>query len=80
MRITKHEEEHELMKVVGFKINPHNKRVNSLEEIFKLQEYWTGKKENLPYEIDGIVVFVNDNEEYERTDVIGKAPRLENCF
>ncbi|MEK7478783.1 MAG: NAD-dependent DNA ligase LigA, partial [Patescibacteria group bacterium] len=74
--ITKHEEEHELMKSWGFKINPHNKRAVSLEEIFKLQEYWTGKKrENLPYEIDGIVVFVNDNKEYERAGVIGKAPR-----
>jgi len=74
--ITKHEEEHELLKSWGFKINPHNKRVSSLEEIFKLQEYWTGKKrENLPYEIDGIVVFVNNNKEYERAGVIGKAPR-----
>lgn len=74
--ITKHEEEHELLRSWGFKINPHNKRAASLEEIFKLQEYWTGKKrDNLPYEIDGIVVFVNDNKEFERVGVIGKAPR-----
>jgi len=74
--ITKHEDEHELLRSWGFKINPHNKRVSSLEEIFKLQEYWTGKKrEGLPYEIDGIVVFVNDNKEFERAGVIGKAPR-----
>ncbi|MHB9019506.1 MAG: NAD-dependent DNA ligase LigA [Minisyncoccota bacterium] len=74
--ITKHEEEHELLKSWGFKINPHNKRVDSLEEIFKLQDYWTGKKRDaLPYEIDGIVVFVNDNKEFERAGVIGKAPR-----
>ena len=74
--ITKHEEEHELLKSWGFKINPHNKRVDSLEDIFKLQDYWTGKKrDDLPYEIDGIVVFVNDNKEFERAGVIGKAPR-----
>jgi len=74
--ITKHEEEHELLKSWGFKINPHNKRVDSLEDIFKLQDHWTGKKrENLPYEIDGIVVFVNDNKEFERAGIIGKAPR-----
>ena len=74
--ITKHEEEHELLRSWGFKINPHNKRVSSLKEIFKLQEYWTGKKrDNLPYEIDGIVVFVNDNKEFERVGIIGKAPR-----
>jgi len=74
--ITKHEEEHALLKSWGFKINPHNKRVGSLEEIFKLQNYWTGKKrDDLPYEIDGIVVFVNDNREFERAGVIGKAPR-----
>ncbi|MEK7462975.1 MAG: NAD-dependent DNA ligase LigA, partial [Patescibacteria group bacterium] len=79
--ITKHEEEHELMKSWGFKINPHNKRAGSLEEIFKLQEYWTGKKrDNLPYEIDGIVVFINDNKEYERAGVIGKAPRAGIAF
>jgi DNA ligase (NAD+) len=74
--VTKHEEEHELLRSWGFKINPHNRRVSGLEEVFKLQEYWTGKKrDDLPYEIDGIVVFVNDNKEFERAGVIGKAPR-----
>jgi len=79
--ITKHEEEHDLLKSWGFKINPHNTRVNTLEDIFKLQEYWTGKnRDNLPYEIDGIVVFVNDNKEFERAGVIGKAPRAGIAF
>ena len=79
--ITKHEEEHGLMKSWGFKINPHNKRAGSLEEIFKLQEYWTGKKrDSLPYEIDGIVVFINSNKEYETAGVIGKAPRAGIAF
>lgn len=79
--IIKHEQEHELLKSWGFKINPHNTRVDKLEDIFKLQEYWTGKRrDNLPYEIDGIVVFVNDNKEFERAGVIGKAPRAGIAF
>jgi len=70
-----HEEEHLLLKSLGFKTNPHNKPANSLEEVFEFRNYWEKNRDKIPYEIDGIVVIVNDNKIFEAGGVIGKAPR-----
>ncbi len=71
-----HEEEHAALKSYGFKVNPDNARTPTLKEVFKIHDDWAGKKrEKLPYEIDGIVVIVNENKVFEDAGVIGKAPR-----
>ncbi len=72
---TLHEEEHLLLKAFGFKTNPHNKRVLSMREVFAFREYWDAHREKIPYEIDGVVVIVNDNASFMRGGVAGKAPR-----
>ncbi len=70
-----HEEEHLILKKLGFKTNPYNKLVFSLEEVIEFREYWDKNREKLPYEIDGIVVILNDNYLYEAAGFVGKAPR-----
>ncbi len=70
-----HEDEHEMLKSFGFKINRHNRHAADLEEVFEFHSYWAKRREQLPYEIDGIVVIVNDNRAYETGGIIGKAPR-----
>jgi len=70
-----HEEEHEILKKLGFKINPHNKPAVSLEEVFKFRDYWARHRDKLPYEVDGVVIIVNNNKIFEDAGVIGKAPR-----
>lgn len=70
-----HEEEHELLHQMGFRINPNNKRLKSLKEIFEFREFWKNHRERLSYEIDGTVVILNDNKVFETAGVVGKAPR-----
>jgi len=70
-----HEEEHELLHQLGFRTNPNNKRLNSLEEVFEFRNWWEKHREKLPYEIDGTVVIINDNKTFAAAGVIGKAPR-----
>jgi DNA ligase (NAD+) len=70
-----HEEEHLLLKAFGFKTNPHNKAVNSLKEIFEFRDYWSSHRGEIPYEIDGTVVVVNNNRIFNEAGVAGKAPR-----
>ena len=70
-----HEEEHEILHKLGCKTNPNNKHAKNLKEVFEFRDYWEKHREKLPYEIDGIVVIVNDNKLFERAGVIGKAPR-----
>ena len=70
-----HEEEHKILKSFGFKINPHNKFCEDLEETEKFRNRWEIAREKLEYDIDGIVVIVNNNQKFEKLGVIGKAPR-----
>ena len=72
-----HKEEHELLKKMGFKTDIYDKAVQSLGEVFKFRDFW-GKpeeRERLPYEVDGVVIIINDNDVFDRAGVIGKAPR-----
>ena len=48
------------LKKWGFVVNPNIKKVNTIEEILDYINYWTLHREELPYEIDGIVIKVND--------------------
>lgn len=70
-----HQEEHLILKAFGFKTNPHNKYAKNLEEVQKFKDYWEKNREKLPYEIDGVVVILNNNEVFEKLGVVGKAPR-----
>ncbi len=70
-----HEDEHEILKELGFKTNPHNKYCKNLKEVQEFRDYWEKRRENLNYEIDGIVVILNDNKMFAKLGVAGKAPR-----
>ncbi|MEK7658243.1 MAG: NAD-dependent DNA ligase LigA [Patescibacteria group bacterium] len=72
---TTHEEIHEILKTLGFKTNKNNKYCKNLQEVFEFHELWQKNREKLNYEIDGIVVIVNNNEIFEKLGVVGKAPR-----
>jgi DNA ligase (NAD+) len=70
-----HEEKHKILKTFGFKINPHNQFCKNLEEVEEFRKFWEKAREKLEYEIDGIVVLINDNAVFKKLGVIGKAPR-----
>ncbi len=70
-----HEDEHKFLKDLGFKTNPHNQFCKNLEEVQKFRDHWEKARGKLPYEIDGVVVIVNENRMFEKLGVVGKAPR-----
>lgn len=70
-----HSEEHEILHDIGFRINSSNKICRTAKEVFEFRDYWDKHREKLPYEIDGIVVILNDNKTYDSAGIIGKAPR-----
>ena len=51
------------------------KVLNSVEEIINFAKYWEIKRQELPFNTDGLVVKVNDRDLYRRLGVVGKAPR-----
>ena len=70
-----HEEEHLILKFLGFKTNPHNEFCKDLKAVQKFRDHWEKHRSRLNYEIDGIVVAINDNKTFNKLGVIGKAPR-----
>lgn len=54
--------------------------MSSLKEMFAFRNYWEKHREKLPYEVDGVVVIVNKNSEFETGGVVGKAPRSAVAF
>jgi len=70
-----HEEEHLILKALGFKTNSHNKFCKDLNTVQKFRDYWEERREKLNYEVDGIVVVVNNNRTFQNLGVVGKAPR-----
>ncbi len=70
-----HEERHKFLKDLGFKTNSHNQYCKTLEDVFAFYEKCGKLREKLDYEIDGMVVIINNNEIFEKLGVVGKAPR-----
>jgi DNA ligase (NAD+) len=60
---------------VGFKVNPNRKLVHSIDEVWAFIREWEGKRDSLPYEIDGIVVKVDRIALQDELGFTGKAPR-----
>lgn len=76
-----HEEEHKILHVLGFKTNnKYSKYCKNLTEVFEFHDFWHKNREKLPYEIDGIVVQINENKIFEKLGVVGKAPRGSIAF
>jgi DNA ligase (NAD+) len=63
------------LEAAGFKVNPNRKLAKNLDEVWKFIQSWEGKRESLPYEIDGIVIKVDRTSWQRELGFTGKAPR-----
>lgn len=70
-----HYESLEAAKEWGFVISPNYKICHSLEEIYAFIDEWDVKRHDLPYDIDGIVLKVNDLAVREELGLTAKSPR-----
>ncbi|MFA6354102.1 MAG: NAD-dependent DNA ligase LigA [Candidatus Paceibacterota bacterium] len=70
-----HSSEYRKLNKLGIKTNPEGKIVKSLTEVFEFQKQWEKNREHLAYEIDGVVISLNDNRLSDKAGTIGKAPR-----
>ena len=70
-----HWETMEYLKSLGFKINPNNRLLISIEQVEEFHHTWVERRESLPYEADGIVVKVNQLKLQERLGNVGHEPR-----
>jgi DNA ligase (NAD+) len=60
---------------LGFRVNPHRGRVDTVDEMVKFIEDAEKRRATLGYEIDGIVFKVNSHATQQRLGYTGRAPR-----
>jgi DNA ligase (NAD+) len=63
------------LNAAGFKVNPSRKLAKNFDEVWAFIEQEETRREQLPYEIDGIVVKVDRTALQEELGYTGKAPR-----
>lgn len=78
--IKTHSEALEFMKELGFKTNPAARLVNNEDEIIDFIKEYTEKRSSLPYEIDGVVIKVNDIETQRYLGATAKYPRWATAY
>ena len=70
-----HWETLEELKALGLPTNPNSRKVHNFAEIKAFIEEWTKKRPSLPYEIDGIVIKLNDIAAQRRMGNTARYPR-----
>lgn len=65
----------QLMKNIGFKTSPHTKLCKTIAEVYDFINYWEEHRHELPFEIDGIVIKVNDFHQQTLLGYTAKSPR-----
>ena len=78
--IKTHNEALNFMKKLGFKVNPNNKLVDNINEVMEFINYQTENRDKLPYEIDGIVIKVNNINEQKELGFTAKYPKWATAY
>ena len=68
------------MKSLGFKVNPANRLVNDITGILDFIDEITEKRNKLPYEIDGVVIKVNNIAMQEKLGYTAKYPKWATAY
>ncbi|MBM4351796.1 MAG: NAD-dependent DNA ligase LigA, partial [Deltaproteobacteria bacterium] len=74
---------HEILQTLpkwGLRTNPHIRRCRNIDEVLEYYHEMNEKRENLPYEIDGIVIKVDRIDLQTRLGEISRSPRWALAF
>jgi len=75
LNINEHSKLLNLAREMGFKIPEYDKVFNNLDGVKEFIKYWDKERENLPFEIDGIVIKVNNIGYQKKLGFTSKFPR-----
>lgn len=70
-----HWEALEALKAMGFKVNPHARKLGTIEEVMDYCDEWAQKRDELEYEIDGMVIKINSLSQQAELGATSKSPR-----
>ncbi len=78
--INNHKESLEFAKKLGFKVNPLSKECHNIDEVIDYKKIYSEKRNDLKYEIDGIVIKVNQINLYDKIGYTAKSPKWAIAF
>lgn len=70
----------ERLRALGFPVNPNVARAQTLDEVVAYCRAWEARRDSIDYEIDGVVIKVDDFELQERLGVVARDPRWAIAF
>ena len=70
----------QLLRDWGFPVNPHIHLAKTLDEVMDYSNKWEKERFNLPYEIDGVVIKINDLAQQQELGVVARDPRWAIAF
>jgi DNA ligase (NAD+) len=65
----------DLLRRFGFPVNPHIEAFATIDQVIEYCNSWAEKRNDLPYDTDGMVIKVNDYAQRKRLGMTSKAPR-----
>jgi DNA ligase (NAD+) len=71
-----HAEELEWLRSQGFKVEPEVAVHDTADEVVERCRWWEGRRDELDYEIDGVVIKVDDRSLWRELGVAGREPRF----
>ena len=75
-----HHDTLEFLRTLGFPVNPAITIVDSIEAVTQFCNEWKDRRHELPYEIDGVVIKVDDLSQREQLGFTSRAPRWAIAF
>ncbi|MBP3840826.1 MAG: NAD-dependent DNA ligase LigA [Bacilli bacterium] len=75
-----HYEALEFMKKLGFKVNPNNRLVRGIGEVLSFIDEMGEKRDSLPYDIDGVVIKVNNIDMQTAIGYTAKYPKWATAY
>ena len=77
---TSHHDTLDFLRTLGFPVNPAITIVDSIEAVTRFCNEWKERRHELPYEIDGVVIKVDDLSQREQLGFTSRAPRWAIAF
>lgn len=72
---TSHEQTHQILETLGFRVNNWSTKCPNIEAVGKYLESWETKRKQLPIDTDGMVIIVDPVDLARRMGYVGKAER-----
>ena len=78
--LSSHSETLDLLRELGFAVNPNVRRVHGIDDVIRYTEEWAHARHELEYETDGVVVKVDFLGAQQRLGFVSHAPRWATAY